>query len=79
MARAKSKATTVAADAAPVAKSFTDYCVIGEKGAKLERYKIQLAGFCALAKQSGLDLDPAQCKVGGAYRSAFVAYCKDNP
>lgn len=78
MSRSKKSALAPVADA-PVAKTFTDYIALGDASAKLERYKRQLRSFCALAGEAGVELDPAHCKVGGAYRSAFEAYCKDHP
>lgn len=82
MARTRS-AAPIAIPAATVvaptiAKSFLDYIAIGDENAKLNRYKRQLKNFCALARESGLELNPEECKVSGAYRSAFEAYCLDN-
>lgn len=77
---ARSSRTTAPVAVAPVAaKCFTDYVAAGDANRKLERYKQQLKSFCALAADGGVELDPASCKVGGAYRSAFEAYCKDHP
>lgn len=72
-------ATPAATVVAPiVSKSFTDYIAIGDATVKLNRYKRQLKNFCALALESGLELNPEECKINGAYRSAFDAYCLDN-
>lgn len=77
--RTTAVAPVAAAPAAPAAKCFTDYVAAGDAAAKLARYKRQVQSFCALAGEAGVVLDPAECKIGGAYRSAFEAYCKDHP